>query len=354
MNRRAVAAERSAQKLEAQQASALESQKKLQEQYDQERAKHAEARKEIQQASGQKRDVDGQLRNLQAALDKSKRETEAVQNARANVEKQLAQLNAQYVELQKERDERTKVDDRARTAFDNIMKTVGAIEDPAKKLDTLQKLSGAAAADLAGTAYRNRLDTEVARARDVLADHLAKAQKQEARAAKETYADAMRQAQMAATHDAAMEILAKAKAEVSGSPFELNIHNEMQRRADENVQLVAKNAYEQTMKQIRDKPIEYDANIAAINESMEKTKGTRYEALMQKQLTIVTGQRMEAIGKSYYTQAQAQIDKSPTDYASNVAVLRELVAKANGGRYEASIRKLLTKQEAYLAKSQKK
>jgi hypothetical protein len=180
----------------------------------------------------------------------------------------------------------------------------------------------------------------------------ARRQKRASADARKTYDDAMRRAKMASSHDAAMKLLKDAKEAVADTPYELNLHNELERREAAHTLKVARDAYEEIITLVRSKPLEYDANIAAAEANLAKAKGSKYEALLGRKIDDLKKQRLEAQGKALYTEALAQVKGAPKEYAANVAALRELKAKAAGSRYEKIIDKLLKRQEALLARQE--
>ena len=74
---------------------------------------------------------------------------------------------------------------------------------------------------------------------------------------------------------------------------------------------------------------------------------------MKKQLDSLKVQRLQVIGRRLYDDSRAQIQQSPTDYAANVAALKDYLARAKGTPYERHIAKLLARQEALLARSKR-
>ena len=342
------------QKLESQKQGYENQIEKLKGQIEQERAAKDEVRKDLQEANAQKRDAESKAKALQSLHDRAKRETESMKKQKVAAEARYADLNTRYNDLQKQKDLRSKLEGRAREAYENIIKTVSAIEDPAKKLETLRKLARASATELAGTPFQARVDEQIIltqRAMDAQKDRQRKLRRANA---KKTTDDALRNARMAPTHEAAMKILAEAKEDVSGTPYEENIHRDMEKREAQHKIDVAREAYEALVKAARDNPLKFDENIALAEKNMESTKGTKFEKLLKRQLDSLTEQRLQVIGRRLYDDSRAQISKSPTDYAANVAALKDYHARAKGTPYERKIAGLLARQEKLLERSQRK
>ena len=238
-----------------------------------------------------------------------------------------------------------------------------------------------------------------------------KVERRQATQMKDIYNDTMkRKLVMAKEHGAAMDILREAKRKLAGTPYEVRIYAEMERRqrtqTDETSRAVyeavikkikdspkayednrralevalrkvkgtrwakkleplldarqktlaadvARAVYEDVMARIKKAPTEYDENIAAVMDALLETKGTRYEKSLEKRLKALRTERLDRIGRKAYEEAIAQIKGSPRDYQRNVQVLERLKAKAAGSRWEAKIGKYLTKQKALLERSTK-
>lgn len=389
-------------------SSAEAAQKKAESALAEERTKHAETQKALRDAQKAKKDAEDKAAAVDALLTRARSEKEAADAARKNLEAQLADLRKQLAELQKQKAEQAKIEENAQAVFDGIVKTVSEIDDPAKKLETMERLRASSYKDLAGTAYLARLDATIAYEKKRLEDQKAALEKKMLKDAKSTFADAMRKASAAPDHSSAIAILKDAKEKLAGTVQELAIEKEIQRREasnreaiakaayedivartkkaptayDENIaaaeaalpktegtaykarlesqlaelragqkEYIARTAYEEVMARCKNAPTAYDENIAAAEAALPRTEGTAYKARLESQLKQLRQQRLEAIGRAALEEAKSQLAKSPKDYAANVAVLKELKAKAAGSPYEATIDALLKKQEALAARA---
>ena len=136
-------------------------------------------------------------------------------------------------------------------------------------------------------------------------------------------------------------ILTSAQEAVAGTPYEEDLHKEIQKRTSGNKINVARDAYEGILKAIKSAPIAYDDNIAKAQAAMADVEGTSYHERPKKTLAGLERDRLEAIGKTLYAQAKAQVSSTPKEFEANVTALEELKAKAAGSPFERSIAKLL-------------
>jgi len=409
--------ERKAEQLESQlkraageKDSAEAAQKKAESALAEERAKHAETQKALREAQRVRKEAEEKAASAEVQIARVRSDKDAVENARKALETQLADLRKQFNDLQKKTDEQARIQERAQAAFDGIVKTVSEIRDAAKKVETMERLREGSYGDLAGTPLLARLDGMIAYEKRRLEEQKAAAEKKAVRDVKATFDDAMKRAAAAASHDSAIEILQDAKQKLAGTVQESAIDKEIQRRNAANKEAVAKSAYDAVIARVKKSPSAYeeniaaaeealpktegtrynellqaklaqlraeqkeynarsayegvlarvkrspdahDENIAAAEEALPKTKGTRYEALLQAQLKGLREQRLDAIGRAALEAAKAQLAKSPKEYAANVAALKELKAKAAGSPHEAAIEAMLRKQEALAARAAK-
>ncbi len=329
---------------------------------------------------------------------KSASERDAALRAKKTVEQHAAKLDGDIKGL---RDELQKLQ-AAKETFDSIMQKVAGAEEPEKRVELIESLRAEHKAELAGTTYMARLDAELEREKRNIQEGERSAAKEAKLAAKDVYEEAMRQLAMVETHEKAIEILSEAKAELTGTAYEVNVHKEMVKREAAHEKKAAREIYDEVLKQvnaspkdyeenlraledalvkgegttyaaklektvekkkktlkgdvagaawndllaqIKAKPDEYDENIAAAEDALLKAEGTKLEGKVRKKLEGLKKDRLQKIGQEAYEEARAQLAKSRKDHATNVVVLRELEEKAAGSPRAPAIAKMRAREE---------
>ncbi len=344
---------------------------------------------------------------IAAERDAAQKDAAALRERVAKLEGEQAELRKQHDELGAAKAEDEKIADRARAAFDKIAEAVSGIEDPKEKIAAIERMREESKAELEGTPHMDRLDEMVAREGRTIEDQEAAAEKEAKREAKDIFSEMNRKLKMSPEYEDAMEIMRQAKEKVIGTDFEVTIHLMITKLETKHKDEAASAAYKEVLKQvgsspnayeenlraleaaleqvkdtryaaklegmvekrrktikddiaraardevnarIKSNPDDYDGNIAAAEAALPKTEGTNCEAPLRKRLDGMKEQRLDKIGRKAYDAALARLKESPREYAGNVAALKGLKADAEGSRWEAEIGKLLTKQEARLAR----
>ena len=346
----------------------------------------------------------------EAARDRALKDASTLSERAKKLDADLAALRKQHEELRAATEEAAKMAERARLAFEEITKAVSEAKDkkPEERIDTIESMREASRASLEGTRYMVRLDSMIAREKRLIEEGKLAAAKEVKREDREIYEEVMLQLKVKMEHDAATALLGEAKEKVSGTVYKVRIQQEIDRRETAYKNEVASAVYKEVMKEvnaapkayeenlkaledalgqiegtsygarlermigkrrktlktnvalaayrevearIKSRPEEYDENIAAVEDALLKTEGTRYEASLRKRLISLKKEQLEKLGREAYDAARAQLRESPKNYAGNVAVLRELKTKAEGSSWEPRIAKMLTDQERRLARS---
>ncbi|MHC4506499.1 MAG: hypothetical protein ACYTFI_24655, partial [Planctomycetota bacterium] len=169
----------------------------------------------------------------------------------AKLEETVAERDSwstKFNELKAAKDEKAKIEERARAAYESIIKSADGTKDLQKRLETLQSRRDASRSDLVETPYMRRLEAEISRVKGALAKHTRAVEDKAKRDAKEAYADAVRKLKTAKGYDGEMAVLRGAREELAGTLYEAKIDSEIKSREDEQRKKLAKSVYEEVIK----------------------------------------------------------------------------------------------------------
>jgi hypothetical protein len=308
----------------------------------------SELRAELKAASEKLREVEALKRELQGKAEAVRLGETQVATLNEALEKAKRDLAA----ARKTVDERAEIVARGRKAFEAIVAAAEKEASPQKKLELMSAMIAESRAQLAPTPYLEEILSYAQKEKSRAEAARREAEREAAARAKEAYEAAQRALKVSLNggepHERQMALLDKAISELAGTEWQVKLSEEKRRLATEHAEAVAEAAWTALRERLVTRPSEFDANIAAAEEALAKTQGTRIAGGGREALTKLRLDRLEATGRAAYEEARARLDKSPRDYETNVAVLRELLAKARNSRYEAQIAEYLRKQETLL------
>ncbi|MHC4199168.1 MAG: hypothetical protein ACYSU0_04190 [Planctomycetota bacterium] len=271
----------------------------------------------------------------------------------AKLEETVAERDSwstKFNELKAAKDEKAKIEERARAAYESIIKSADGAKDLQARLDTLQSRRDASRADLVETPYMRRLEAEISRVKGALAKHTRAVEDKAKRDAKEAYADAVRKLKTAKGYDGEMAVLRGAREELAGTLYEAKIDSEIKSREDEQRKKLAKSVYEEVIKKVKSSPKAYAENLAALEEAAQKTEGTKYG----EKLTREVEDRRKTLGinvaRVVYDEVMKKLKESPKAYEENLAALEEAAGKTEGTKYGEKLAREVKDRRKTLAK----
>ncbi len=359
-----------------------------------------------------KRKAAEEKRGLVKDRDDALRTRKAVDGSLAAVETQLKEVRDRYNELRGKQKQSAAVHEKARVAFESIVKMVDGIEDPEKKIRAVERLRAASNLDLDGTVYMERLDEKIKRERRLMEEAKQLAQKRAKVDAKDTYKAYMNRLGATFGYEAQMALLAGAEKEfkeLDETAYALKVHNEMEDRRTKHEDEVAREVRDQVMRAVALQPKAYEENLKSLEEALEKTKGTRYAKAIQKQVdsrrrtladdvarklyedlvsrvrlnpkgydenlayaaeikpgitqryekkfakqvAAVETAKRDAAGRVALSEAQEHVAKNPTDHEGNITALIGFKTRARDSRYESKLADLLARERKLLLRSRK-
>lgn len=318
-------AEKKIEDLQGRLNAAAETQKTL-------RAQVADLQKELRAEQVKVRQADG-------AREAADKKSTALGQRIEKLQGQLTEMTSRYEELQKQKDERAKVDERARLAYEAIIEAVSQMDDPGpeKSIEAIERMRKTSGKDLAGTVYMERLDAQAERHRRLIEDEKRRAEKLAKREEKETYGEVMRKASMAADHDEQVAILTKAKEELAGSGYDVRLDEELKARGAAHKQEVVRNAYQEVLRKIEGNPDAHAENLQALREALPKMEVPKYEARIKREIEV----QKKGVARDTYKQVMEKIRGNPKAAAENLRALKEALPKTEGTRYGVALQRLL-------------
>jgi len=326
-------------------ASAQAKQKKAEDAYEKLKEKYADLEKNLNAEIRAKREAESKLKSAEREAASATAKESATATRLERTETGLKELRVKYDALSRQKMDESKRVEQAKATFEGIMNKAAAEEDLSKRLELLKTLSEKSAADLGGTRYERDLGSAIIAVQELMERQEALAKRAATKDAAETYATAMRELKMTKDYAKSMEILRKAKEEVAGSKYEVAIHNQIQSREKAEKERLARAVYDAAMKRLRDEPNAYEENLRALKAAMEETADTSWAARLKKLVDARTKSLAGDIARGAYDTLNAQIRKSPPDYDANITAAEDALEKAKGTRYEAKIKGILTSQQ---------
>lgn len=311
--------------------------------YDAELKAHAATKKELYDESNARKQADKDLKAARTEFGEKEAVLEKVQSDRDN-------WREQYKELKAAKDERARIEERARAAFESIMKRASGAEGPEKKLATLEGMREASLSALADTPYMKRLEGEISRVKRAVAEEKRAAETKAKRDAIEAYEGAMRRLKMAKGHDAEMTVLRAAREELAGTPYEVRIDSQIKARETVQTSQLARSIYDEVIKKVKGSPRAYEENLAALEDAMTRTKGSKYEALLRRQVEARRKTVRDSVARVVYEEVMKKTKASRKAYEENLAALEEAMRKTEGTRYEATLGRLVEARRKSLAR----
>ncbi len=238
-----------------------------------------------------------------------------------------------FDELKAAKDERAKIEERARAAYESIIKSADGTKDLQKRLETLESRRDASRSDLVETPYMRRLETYISKVKRTLADHTRAAEDKAKRDAKDAYADAMRKLKTAKGYDGEMAVLRGAREELADTPYLGKIDSEIKSREDEQRKKLARSVYEEVTKKVKSSPKAYAENLAALEEAAQKTEGTKYGDKLKSEVEDRRKTLRANVARAVYDEVKKKLKESPKTYEENLAALEEAAQKTEGTKY---------------------
>ena len=294
-------------------------------------------RNQLEEARGARKDLDRKLKKAVADASRGEKSVGVASERLKTVETQLGELRKQHDALRRQKDDAAKVYEKARVAFETIVKNVSEIANPEKKVENIERLRAASRPDLEGTVYMDKLDAMVARAR-----------KTARREAKVAYADYMNRLKMTVGHESAMKLLAEAKKEfdeLDETAYLLKIDQQMKEREEDHSDEVARKVHDDVMKAIASQPKAYEENLTLLKEALEKAKDTRWGARIEGQATSRERTLADDVARAAYEELVSRVRKDPKAYDRNLDFAEEIKPKITA-RFEKHYAKQVAALEA--------